>query len=58
MLDKIIKELGNNIEDVNFYRNYDTGDLEVQITFKEYKLTERFVKENNVKELNVCPYWE
>lgn len=56
--DIMLKELGDNIKDVNFYRNYDTGDLEVQITFEANGLTEKFVRENNIKELDVCPYWE
>lgn len=58
MLDKFIKELKDNIKDINFYRDYHTGDLEVQIIFKSNGSTEKFVRENNIKELDSCPYWE
>jgi hypothetical protein len=59
-LGELISQLSNNASDYFFHRNYDGGNLELNITFNDSDITQKFVDENKekVRVIDACAYWE
>lgn len=58
-LSEIIKEIEDQNGLSNYYshNNYYTGRLELNIEFNN-NITDKILKENKVREVEICAYWE
>jgi hypothetical protein len=48
----------DNIDDYYFHRNYNDGSLELNITFKDYSVSNKIEEEFKIKEIDASAYWE
>ncbi|MCC5439808.1 hypothetical protein AL714_16300 [Clostridium botulinum] len=58
-LSEVIKELEDKsgIKDYYLHREYDTGELELNIEF-DNNIADKILKENNIKEIESSAFWE
>ncbi|MBA4510197.1 hypothetical protein H1057_19525 [Clostridium sporogenes] len=58
-LSEVIKKLEDKggIKDYYLHREYDTGELELNIEF-DNNIADKILKENNIKEIESSAFWE
>ncbi|MCW6112175.1 hypothetical protein [Clostridium sporogenes] len=58
-LSEVIKELEDKggIKDYYSHCQYYTGELELNIEF-DNNIADKILKENNIKEIESCAFWE
>lgn len=55
---ELINLLKNDVSGFYFHRNYDTGNIELNIEFNNTDMVQALIDKGEATEINACAYWE